>query len=167
MQTTRNLSQRQWVIHQSIAHGYSVIMTGIQLPSSSKFSRYFFFLSSFYYWYCLRLQAMLSNHFLEHQRYLAYITYYWSMKASLQIGSKWGRTVLIPASILHLMLGLHCLVSIMIWQMSHHLLFSAQVCSECNITYPFQISSWSYNEGFIHQALFHAPIPSGHHTQYP
>ncbi len=53
------------------------------------------------------------------------------MKASLQIGSKWGRTVLIPVSILHLMLGLHCLVSIMIWQMSHHLLFSAQVCSEC------------------------------------
>ncbi len=74
---------------------------------------------------------MLSNHFLEHQRYLAYITYYWSMKASLQIGSKWGRTVLIPVSIPHLILGLHCLVSIMIWQMSHHLLFSAQVCSEC------------------------------------
>ena len=113
-----------------IAHGYSATMTGIWLPSSSKSLRYFYSLLSFYYWYCLRLWAMPSNHFLEHQRYLAYITYYWSMKASLQIGSKWGRTVLIPVSIPHLMLGLCCLVSIMIQWMSRCLPFSAQVCSQ-------------------------------------
>ena len=56
-------------------------------------------------------------------------TYSWSTKVSLQTGRQWRRTRHTPAFVVHLMLGLHSLVSTMMWQTSHHLSSSVQVCS--------------------------------------
>ena len=95
-------------------------------------SQGFFFIHSFIHSlhlsYHVRLQVMHSNHFRDHWRHLVLHAYFPSLKISSMTGRTRRRILLTSVLKVHLLLGLHCLGSIMMQQMSHHSLFLVHVC---------------------------------------
>ena len=131
MPIVRILSQMWRAVCPNIMHGCSAVMTGRWWASLLTCSRFFFIHSFILYIFYIMLGCKLvthSNHFRDCWRHLALHAYFLSSKISSMTGRTRRRILLTSVLKVHLLLGLHCLGSIMMQQMSRHSLFLVHVC---------------------------------------